>query len=169
MLLATGLRDLIDGEEKKVRLPIITSNNISSLRHNYINEQTDRSHAYDIVGYLTTTVRLDPGLDEDHESYSKSQTELHEFESWDRVLGQSKQSEVNSHAMDDGVIDKEEQRAIDKAHQKALYARHRGVMQYKAVRTAKWSKDGLKSRVKALKNAITGSGKEEKVDSEGKA
>lgn len=36
--------------------------------------------------------------------------------------------------------------------------RHRGVMQYQPVRTAKWSKEGLKKRVGALKDKITGNG-----------
>lgn len=37
--------------------------------------------------------------------------------------GQAKQSLENSHANDDGVIDKDEQKAIDRAHKKALESR----------------------------------------------
>lgn len=33
---------------------------------------------------------------------------------------------MNSHAADDGVIDKKEQKAIDKAHKHALQSRQRG-------------------------------------------
>ena len=36
--------------------------------------------------------------------------------------------------------------------------RHRGVMQYQAARTGKWSKAGLKKRVSAIKDKMTGSG-----------
>jgi hypothetical protein len=36
--------------------------------------------------------------------------------------------------------------------------RHRGVMQYQAVRTSKWSKEGIKKRVSLLKDKITGGG-----------
>ena len=37
--------------------------------------------------------------------------------------------EDNSHADDDGVIDNQEQKEIDRSHQKALESRHRGKMQ----------------------------------------
>jgi len=49
-----------------------------------------------------------------------------------------KQAEKNAHANDDGIIDKREQKAIDKAKREALHARHRGVMGHKSARTAKW-------------------------------
>lgn len=39
--------------------------------------------------------------------------------------GQAAQADVNSHAMDDGVIDSDEKKAIAKAHKRALEARHR--------------------------------------------
>lgn len=38
-------------------------------------------------------------------------------------------AEKNSHAMDDGVIDKKEQKSLDKAHKKALESRHRGLVE----------------------------------------
>jgi hypothetical protein len=58
--------------------------------------------------------------------------------------------------MDDGVINKDENKAIKRAHQRELASRHRGVLQFAAVRTAVWMKDGLKSRVVAGKNKVTG-------------
>jgi hypothetical protein len=54
--------------------------------------------------------------------------------------------------MDDGVIDKDEKHAIERAHQRELASRHRGATQFAAVRTAIWMKDGLKSRAVAAKN-----------------
>jgi len=63
---------------------------------------------------------------------------------------------TNYHRMDDGVIDKEERQAIKPAHQRELASRHRGVMQFAAVRTAVWMKDGVKSRVVAGKNKALG-------------
>lgn len=39
-------------------------------------------------------------------------------------VGQAKQAEVNAHADDDGVIDDEEQKQIDRAHKKALESRY---------------------------------------------
>ena len=43
--------------------------------------------------------------------------------------------------MDDGVIDKKEQKAIDDAHKRQLEARGRGPAQFKAYRQAKWMKN----------------------------
>ena len=50
----------------------------------------------------------------------------HGFEVYDHVEGQSKVAEENAHANDDGVIDKHEQKQIDRSHKKALESRHRG-------------------------------------------
>ncbi|GAA5918640.1 hypothetical protein JCM6882_007890 [Rhodosporidiobolus microsporus] len=162
------LTELVDDERKEVRLPIIVPKSGGSLRACYINDQTKKTHDYDIVGYLTTTVLLDSGLDQDHEQYAETQAARHEFEQWDRVEGQAKQALENSHANDDGVIDKHEQRAIDRAHKKALESRHRGKMQFAPVRSAVWAKDGAKDRLKGLKDRITGnSKKEETVATEG--
>jgi hypothetical protein len=51
-----------------------------------------------------------------------------------------KQAERNAHANDDGIIDRKEQKAINKAKSDALRARHRGIMGYKSARTSKWAK-----------------------------
>jgi hypothetical protein len=42
------------------------------------------------------------------------------------VEGQAAIAEQNAHADDDGVVDKHEQKQIDKAKKKALESRHRG-------------------------------------------
>lgn len=139
-----GLHELVDDEETEVRVPIVTGEDLQALRQNYLNEQAQKTHDYTIVGWLTTTVLLDSGLDEDHEQYSTTQTARHEFETYDRVVsdlqrratlheadlafrlsqeGQAAAADKNAHANDDGVIDKDEQRAIDRAHKKALESR----------------------------------------------
>ncbi|GAA5969047.1 hypothetical protein JCM11641_007450 [Rhodosporidiobolus odoratus] len=161
------LSELQDDVEKEVRIPIIVASS-PSLRNNYLNDQTKKTHEYEIVGHLTTSVMLDSGLDADHEQYAETQTARHEYEQWDRVAGQAQQAIINSHANDDGVIDKREQRAIDEAHRKALESRHRGKMQFRAVRTYTWAKDGAKDRLKGVKDKLTGhSHKEETVATEG--
>ncbi|GAA5950615.1 hypothetical protein JCM10213_006938 [Rhodosporidiobolus nylandii] len=161
------LAELVDDEPKEVRLPVIVSSS-PALRANYLNDQTKKTHDYQIVGYLHTTVVLDSGLDADHEKYAETQTARHEFEAYDRVEGQAKQAIENSHANDDGVIDKHERREIDRAHRKALESRHRGKMQFRAVRSYVWAKDGAKDRLKGVKDKLTGhSKKEETVATEG--
>lgn len=63
-----GLSELVDDEPKEIRLPIIVpQSSAAALRVNYINEQCKKTHNVEIVGWLTTTVVLDSGLDEDHE------------------------------------------------------------------------------------------------------
>jgi hypothetical protein len=61
-----GLAELVDDEPKEVRLPVIVAKT-PAVRFNYINDQCQKTHDYEIVGYLTTTVVLDSGLDADHE------------------------------------------------------------------------------------------------------
>ena len=185
----TGLYELVDDEETEVRVPIITADDITELRQNYLNEQAAKTHEYTVVGWLTTTVLLDSGLDEDHEQYSTTQTARHEFETYDRVVssfanvsrlvsaltivggnaqeGQAAAADKNAHANDDGVIDKDEQKAIDKAHKKALESRHRGKMQSSTLRSGVWVKDGMKERIRKAARRMTGNAqKEETVASE---
>lgn len=171
----TDLHDLVDDEPTAIRIPIVTSKEIKSLRHNVLNEQTLKTHEMTIVGYLCTTVIVVPGLDLDHESYAtaQGQTRRHEFETYEHVEGGAKSAEQNSHANDDGVIDQDEARAIKKAHAKALSQQHRyesspvstileltrdesGPMQFRAVRTAKWSKDSMKDRIRRVKEKMLG-------------
>ncbi|KAL8286155.1 hypothetical protein RQP46_004643 [Phenoliferia psychrophenolica] len=161
---ALWLKDLVDDESTEIRIPIVIAEESGgSLRANYLSDQTAKTHKYTTVGWLVTTVHLDSGLDEDHEQYATTQTQRHEFETYDRIEGQAASAEKNSHANDDGNIDKEEQRAIDKAHKKALESRHRGVMQYRPIRTLKWAKDGGKDRMSNFKDKIMGRSKKEET------
>jgi hypothetical protein len=57
------LQDLPDDEEVPVKLPILVSKDLRKLRQNYINEHTSKAHEYKTVGWLTTTIRIDKGLD----------------------------------------------------------------------------------------------------------
>ncbi|GAA6011835.1 hypothetical protein JCM11491_000766 [Sporobolomyces phaffii] len=154
------LSELADDEPKEVRLPIVCGS--EHLKANYISDQTKKTHDYEIVGWLTTTVVLDSGLDSDHEKYARTQTARHEFEQFDVVEGQATAAELNAHADDDGVVDKEEQKRIDRAHKKALEQRHRGKMQFAPVRSAVWAKDGMKERFRKIGHKMTG--KTEKED-----
>lgn len=49
---------------------------------NYISDHTSKTHDYTIVGWLTTTVVIDAGLDADHEKYAQTQTARHEYEQY---------------------------------------------------------------------------------------
>jgi hypothetical protein len=60
------LAELVDDVPKEVRLPVIVSKS-PALRTNYLNDQTEKTHEYQVVGWLTTTVILDSGLDADFE------------------------------------------------------------------------------------------------------
>lgn len=60
------LAELVDDQPKEVRLPVVVSKS-PALRTNYVNEQTEKTHDFQIVGWLTTTVILDSGLDADFE------------------------------------------------------------------------------------------------------
>ena len=65
-------------------MPIICGS--EHLKALYISDQTKKTHDYEIVGWLTTTVVLDSGLDSDHEKYAKTQTARHEFEQYDVIV-----------------------------------------------------------------------------------
>jgi hypothetical protein len=57
------LQDIPDDEEIPVKLPILVSKDIRQLRQNYVDEATKIGHDFKTVGWLTTTVRVDRGLD----------------------------------------------------------------------------------------------------------
>lgn len=161
------LKDIIDNEESTVRVPVIEGKKIEVLRQNYINDQTFKTHQYNIVGYLTCKVVLDSGLDHDHADKQTSREEKHRYEAFDRVEGQAILAEKNAHVYDDGVVDKQEKKALDGEKKHQLQMRHRGVMQFTPVRTAGWSKQGIKDRASRLKDKLTGnSSREPTVDSE---
>ncbi|KAK7679648.1 hypothetical protein QCA50_017360 [Cerrena zonata] len=117
---------------------------------------TAKTHAYDIVGWLTCTIALDSGLDPDHEEFQETRPDKHRYEAYDRVEGQEAIAERTARIGDNDELSSKEKKELqaEKTHQ--LNMRHRGVMQYKPVRTAKWAKEGLRKRVHIIKNKITG-------------
>ena len=63
----------------------------------------------------------------------------------DHMEGEALIAEKQAHFADDGVIDKQEQKEIDKAHKRQLESRGRGLGQLQAYRTGKWAlKVGLR-------------------------
>ncbi|CED85542.1 Ca2-dependent lipid-binding protein CLB1/vesicle protein vp115/Granuphilin A, contains C2 domain [Phaffia rhodozyma] len=92
------LQELVDRETRQVRLPIIIGENIVQLRQNYLNEFCAKHHEYEIVGWLSTTVRFDPGLDRQHETQCKTQAQRHAYEVWDKLLraNSGEETSINS-------------------------------------------------------------------------
>jgi hypothetical protein len=46
----------------RIRIPVVKGDNMSVIRQNYMNDQMFKTHKHKIIGYITCTVRLDPGL-----------------------------------------------------------------------------------------------------------
>lgn len=138
------MQDLTDDVEQLVKLPVLAGSDLATVRQNAINDQTAKHHDFRVVGWLETRLKLDSGLDENHEEIIKSlpQSRRHALQAYDRVEGEAEIARKNAHAADDGVIDKREQSQIDKAHKRQLENRGRGPAQIKAYRTAKWMKGG---------------------------
>ncbi|KAL7409629.1 hypothetical protein BDY24DRAFT_402483 [Mrakia frigida] len=147
------LQELIDDEERDIRIPLLIGKDLKQLRQNYLCDFTKKTHDYEIVGWLTTRIKLDSGLDEDHEIHSATQARRHAFETFDHIEGEALTAEKNSHAMDDGVIDKKEAKAIKVADARQQENRQRGVAGFKPYRTAKWMKEGLKARLTPSKSS----------------
>lgn len=141
------LQELVDDEEREIRIPLLVGPDLKQLRQNYLSEFTRKHHEYTIVGWLTTRIKLDSGLDEDHESHNATQARRHAFETYDHIEGEALTAEKNAHAMDDGVIDKQEAKQIKQADKRQQENRQRGVAGFKPYRTAKWMKEGIKSRL----------------------
>ncbi|KZS93944.1 hypothetical protein SISNIDRAFT_474054 [Sistotremastrum niveocremeum HHB9708] len=141
------LQDIVDDEETDVRIPIVVGKDLRQLSQNVLNDFTAKTHDYTIAGYLTTRIKLDSGLDEDHEAHAKTQARRHAFETYDHIEGEAQIAEKNSHAMDDGVIDKDEKKAISRAHSRQLHNRQRGIAGFRPYRTLVWMKQGIKSRI----------------------
>ncbi|KAI0074714.1 hypothetical protein K474DRAFT_1665159 [Panus rudis PR-1116 ss-1] len=150
------LKDVVDDEETPVRVPVLRSKDLKQVRQNYINEQTAKTHQYDIVGWLTCTIVLDSGLDPDHADHQETRPEKHRYEAYDRVEGQQAIAERTAQIENKDDLPKKDRKAIEDEKKHQLNMRHRGVMQYKPARTAKWSKEGIKKRAHDLKNKITG-------------
>jgi hypothetical protein len=58
----------------------------------------------------------------------------------DHIEGEAEIARKQESFTDDGVIDKREQKEIDKAHKRQLESRGRGPAQFKPYRTVKWMK-----------------------------
>ncbi|EFP75040.2 uncharacterized protein PGTG_01633 [Puccinia graminis f. sp. tritici CRL 75-36-700-3] len=192
------LHTLEDDVEQQIRLPIVSGPNLTTLRQNFINDQTRAHHNYEVNGYLTFRARVDPGLDPEHARYAQSSVARHTFEAYDNSEGQAEQALRNAHALAhkknpsgssdsaastnseghagtfrlSSIISSKspEEKAIEAAHKKSLSSRHRGAMQYGPVRTSIWMKEGIGRRARELKNRITNKiEKEPQVATEGRA
>ncbi|WAQ89114.1 hypothetical protein PtA15_10A538 [Puccinia triticina] len=189
-------------EDKNIRKDFIAIAGADELGHRLFtlrlrSGQTRAHHNYDVNGYLTFKVRVDPGLDPEHARYAQSAVARHTFEAYDNTEGQAEQALRNAHALahkknpsgssdsaastnSDGhagtfrlssiVSNKSpEEKAIEAAHKKSLSSRHRGAMQYGPVRTSIWMKEGIGRRARELKNRITNKiEKEPQVETEGR-
>ncbi|KAG8820265.1 hypothetical protein FRC19_009016 [Serendipita sp. 401] len=147
------LQDIPDDEEVEVKIPLLVSKDVKTLRQNYVNEHAAIGHEYKTIGYLTTTIKIDSGLDPDHEKYAKSQARRHAYETYDHIEGQAIIAERNAHAEDDGVVDKKEKAAIEAAHKKQLLSRQRGIAQFRPYRTTVWMKEGIRRRMPGKKSS----------------
>lgn len=61
------MQDLTDDVEQEVKVPVMVSKDFATLRQNVVNDQTKKHHDFEIVGFVVARMRLDSGLDEDHE------------------------------------------------------------------------------------------------------
>ncbi|KAG9019015.1 hypothetical protein FRB90_007187 [Tulasnella sp. 427] len=141
------LNDIVDDEETTVDVPVVVGKDLAQLRQNFLNDFTKKTHEYEVIGTLKVQLRVDAGLDMDHEKNAKSQVRRHAFEAYDHIEGEAQVAEKLAHAGDDGVIDKQERKEIKAANQRQLENRQRGVAGYKPYRTMKWIKQGIKSRI----------------------
>ncbi|EJD48327.1 hypothetical protein AURDEDRAFT_183631 [Auricularia subglabra TFB-10046 SS5] len=147
------LKDLEDDKEVEMDLPVWTADKLEILKQNVITDAYREKHKCEQIGTLRVKLRLDPGLDLDHEKTAHSQARKHAFETYDHAEGQAQVAEINSHANDDGVIDKDERKSINKAEKKQLQNRQRGANGYKPVRTVRWVAHGMKLRIKPERQA----------------
>ncbi|WVQ82868.1 hypothetical protein IAT38_005004 [Cryptococcus sp. DSM 104549] len=141
------MQDLTDDIAQEVKLPVLVGKNLHNLRQNAINDQTAKFHDFEVVGELTAKILLDSGLDEDHEKLKQSQSRRHALEAYEHIEGEAELARKQAHFADDGVIDKHEQKELDKAHKRQLESRERGASQVKPYRMAKWMKKGVTSRL----------------------
>ncbi|KAK8844773.1 hypothetical protein IAR55_006623 [Kwoniella newhampshirensis] len=141
------MQDLTDDVEQEVRLPVFIGKNLENLRQNAINDQTRKFHEFEVVGELTARIKLDSGLDEDHEQLNQSQSRRHAQEAYDHIEGEAELARKQAHYDDDGVIDKKEKKDMERAHKRQLESRGRGPAQVKAYRSAKWMLKGVKDRL----------------------
>lgn len=144
------LRELEDGQMTDVVLPVLNAANVVQMERNFINAQAKETHDFEEVGTITMRVRVNSGLCEAFRPIATGARDRHEFEVYERLVGLPARAEENSHANDDGVITRQERKAINRAQTDQLHMRHRGAMGYTPVRVAKWAKDGFKDHVNKL-------------------
>lgn len=156
-----------EGPVTWVSLPIIAGPQADIAVGNYIGVEAAATHHYGVVGEMRIGLRLHPGFDLAHDSILQGHTDRHEWEVFNRLKGMPMRAEINSHAADDGIIDRHERAEIRRAKREALHARHRGAFGYSAVRSAAWAKDSVKHRLRDTRYKITGhAGREQSVQSE---
>lgn len=140
-----------------VTIPVVAGPEADIVVGNYIGPEAAATHGYGVVGEMRLGLRIHPGYDLCHDTMMQGTTKRHEFETYNRLRGMPKQAEVNSHAADDGIIDRHERAAIRRAKREALHARHRGAYGYPVIRTVAWARDSLKSRLEDARTRIAGS------------
>jgi len=86
-------------------------------------------------------------------NFMQTQARRHAFETYDHIEGEALIAEKNAHAMDDGIIDKQEEKDIERAHKRQMYNRQRGLAGFRPYRTWQWMKQGVKSRVMPSKSS----------------
>lgn len=69
----------------------------------------------------------------------------------DHIEGEAEIARKQESFDDDGVIDKHEQKEIDRAHKRQLESRGRGLAQVKAYRSVKWMARGVADRMPGKK------------------
>jgi hypothetical protein len=145
------LKDLTDLQDAEVELPIIVSDDMKQLQQNVINDQTLKTHKFEVVGTIKARMEFTPGLDLYHENLRLSQGRRHAFQAWMAVEGESEIAFRQQAFDDDGVIDRSEKREMKKLHRRQLESRGRGMAQVGAYRSAKWIGRGVMDRLPGKK------------------
>ncbi|BEI79854.1 hypothetical protein CcaverHIS002_0103830 [Cutaneotrichosporon cavernicola] len=145
------LQDLTDLMDAEVELPVLVSDDMKQLQQNLINDETFKTHKFEIVGFITARMEFSPGLDLYHENLRLSQGRRHAFQAWMAVEGESEIAFRQQAFDDDGVIDRSERREMKKLHRRQLESRGRGMAQVGAYRSAKWIGRGVMDRLPGKK------------------
>lgn len=61
------LQDLTDDVEQEVKLPVLMGPHLANLRQQSVTDFCKEHHEFEVVGWITARMKLDSGLDEDHE------------------------------------------------------------------------------------------------------
>jgi len=76
------LSGLTEGKEHHVETLVVIGKHLGRLKQNAFTDFTERTHQCKVVGKLRLMVNIDPGLDMNHEKYTKSPARRHAFETW---------------------------------------------------------------------------------------